>query len=611
MSEKQFAPVKKLPIQTAQKIAAGEVIDRPAAVVRELLDNSIDAGASKITVEITGGGIDRIRVVDNGGGMTKEDLELCTHTHTTSKISSADDLLRLQSLGFRGEALSSVSAVSHLSIISIRTGYDAWKLVQSGFGGTVRIEPARLNSGTIIDVAALFENFPARKKFLKRPTTERTMCKHTFIEKAMPHFTVAMNLSAEGKTVIALPAHSSYKQRCLAAKKITEPENLFYELRLAGNGFSGTLVIGSTAVMRKDKRDIVIFVNNRRITEYSLVQAICYGSEGAFPNGTYPCAFLFLQIDPALVDFNIHPAKREARIQIQAAIHHAVSKTVADFYKHAALASVREDLQHRVDNEHAAAQNLFPQPFRNAVDPLAAREKINFSQSMRFAEKHAPRYNTTRDGQTSVEYSRRTYLQNHSMEPNIFYTADHPIDRPDAAFKFLGQVLGTFLAVEKAGVLYLIDQHAAHERILFDELRAEKEASQELLIPYRITTASPDDDEALEKQRAELHSIGFRIQNEGAGEWQITAVPARWTGTEQNLQRDLVDAKKHPKGILHYILATAACRAACKDGDILDPVMAYRLAERAFNLPEPFCPHGRPIWTKITREELFERVKRT
>ena len=181
---REYKPVKLLSKETASKIAAGEVIERPASVVRELLDNSIDAGASQIIVEIEEGGISTIRVSDDGFGMTREDLELCTHTHSTSKIEEAEDLLHLRSLGFRGEALSSVQAVSSLEITSTREGPAAWKLSLG------KVSPARLNKGTTVEVKNLFENFPARKKFLKRPQYEAAQCRQTFFEKALPHYNI-------------------------------------------------------------------------------------------------------------------------------------------------------------------------------------------------------------------------------------------------------------------------------------------------------------------------------------------------------------------------------------------------------------------------------------
>jgi len=322
-----YKPIKALDAETARKIAAGEVIDRPAAVIRELLDNAIDAGASKVQVEISGGGIDRIRVTDNGCGMSREDLAICTDTHTTSKISTAEDLLSLHSLGFRGEALSSIKAVSDLEITSTRSGPAAWKL-QLG-----KILPARLNAGTVVQVENLFENFPARKQFLKRAAVETALCRTIFLDKALPHYRTEMRFITDGELRFLLPPAQSLRERCLAAFSFKEPEALFFEIEGSGEHFSFRIVLGSPDAVRSDKRAIMVFVNGRRITEFGLIQAIEYGSEGYFPNGGHPVAFLFLTVEPSRVDFNIHPAKKEARFQDYGAIHHAVSSAVGPFYR--------------------------------------------------------------------------------------------------------------------------------------------------------------------------------------------------------------------------------------------------------------------------------------
>ena len=216
-----YRPVHELPLEVARKIAAGEVIDRPAAVIRELIDNAIDAGSTKITVEIAGGGIESIRITDNGCGMTAEDLAICTHTHTTSKISSEDDLLSLATLGFRGEALSSIHAVSRLEITTTRDGREAWKLE---FGHVV---PSRLSVGTIVSIEGLFENFPARRQFLKRASAETALCKQIFTEKALAWPEIEFRFSVDGKQGEILPRVSTLRERCLAALSPRESESFF------------------------------------------------------------------------------------------------------------------------------------------------------------------------------------------------------------------------------------------------------------------------------------------------------------------------------------------------------------------------------------------------
>ena len=583
---REYKPVKLLSKETASKIAAGEVIERPASVVRELLDNSIDAGASQIIVEIEEGGISSIRVSDDGCGMTREDLELCTHTHSTSKIEEAEDLLHLRSLGFRGEALSSVQAVSSLEITSTREGPAAWKLSLG------KISPARLNKGTTVEVKNLFENFPARKKFLKRPQYEAAQCRQTFVEKALPHYNIEMRYIADGINKLILPAHSSLKERCLTAMSLKEPEELFYEINQEGDGFSFKAVLGSPAVVRSDKRNIYIFVNGRRINEYGLVQALCYASEGYFPNGGFPAAFVFLNVDPERVDFNIHPAKREAKFEDYKEIHHSLSSTISSFYKQKTVSDLLKE-------------SYQPEYTRGFDFEKTEYEAADLNQIYNPAGTKNYRQNSTKTYWPSSPIKQ--------LEASIAFqeVSTTPQDLPKSDFKFLGQFCGTFIAVEKNNALYIIDQHAAHERILFEGLKKSLGPSQELLIPYRIETESEKDDEIIRLNLQELQKAGFNISEEKKGLWIIRAVPIRWQGTEKDLKEDLAGSGKDPSGLMHHILARSACRAACKDGDIIDPVSAYNIAVKTFALPEPLCPHGRPLYFIIDRTELFKRIKRT
>ncbi len=562
-------PVRALPAEVARKIAAGEVIDRPAAVVRELLDNAIDSGATKITVEISGGGVENIRVTDNGNGMTAEDLSLCTHAHTTSKISAEDDLLSLATLGFRGEALSSIQAVSNLEITTTRNGHEAWKLE---FG---KVLPAVLHTGTIVQIGALFSNFPARRQFMKRAAAETALCRQIFTEKALAWPEIEFRFSSDGNQKALLSPTQTLRERCLAAFEPKEGENFIYEISGAGDGFIFQAVLGSPEVVRANRRELMVFVNGRRIMEYSLLQAIEYGAEGHFPNGGHPFGCLFITIDPSLVDFNIHPAKREARFRDPSPLHHAVSSGIRDFFRRYAIADLK-----REDFSAVRSDKDLP----NGTD-----RTVDYAGIVDYARQAASPYPETAAYREAV------------------YSAD---DEP-TNFRFLGQVLGTFLAVEKNSIFYLIDQHAAHERILYDELFARSSEMQELLIPYRIETDSESEDRHLENNRESLLKAGFVVENEGDGIWQVTAVPSRWTGSQKELSEELRDVSVGSESLVSHLYATAACRAACKDGDVLDTLTARNLAERAFALAEPVCPHGRPIWIVLDREELFRRIRRT
>ena len=620
-------PVRTLNPEVARKIAAGEVIDRPNAIVRELMDNAIDAGATSITVEISGGGIDRIRIIDNGNGMTRDDLENCARPHATSKITTEVDLMNLSTLGFRGEALASIAAVSRLSIQS--GGYK----MRASLTEDHLIEPAAELVGTIVQSEGLFENFPARRQFLKRPATEGIMCRNTFIEKALARPDIAFRFVSDGETKIDLPAGQSLKDRFVGANSYSEAPELFYEFAQSSGGenpeWSFTVVIGEPAVSRSNKKEIFIYANGRRIQEYSLVQAVEYGGQGFFPNGTYPVAAVFAQVRPDLIDFNIHPAKREARFSDISALHHGLSSTIRSFFHQYTYSNFAEDKP--ADEARNQEFNFVPEVPSTPLSSSTAPTTSSFSDSV--YEKHIS-YKPSETKSESLSDFRSKFLgiKSNGVSPRSEHAAsfstkslaeqalssaqnsDSPsVSEPQPKVRYIGPCLGTFLLAEKNNSLYIIDQHAVHERILFDRLmNSQGDAGrQPLLIPYKIKTESKSQDNQLEKLKAELNRIGFETEHVSDGYWEIKTIPERWTGTEYDLRTLLFVKQVEPAQIIRSIAAMTACKAAVKDGYVLDDITASRLVEQAFTLEDPHCPHGRPIYTVISREKLFELVKRT
>ena len=642
-------PVKKLDGEVARKIAAGEVIDRPNAIVRELMDNSIDSGAKTITVEISGGGIEKIRIVDDGCGMTKEDLQNCARPHATSKISSEIDLLNLTTLGFRGEALSSIAAVSRLSIIS-----GGWKMRASITEDHI-LEPQANITGTIVQSEGLFENFPARRQFLKRPATEALMCKNTFIEKTLAHSEIAFRFIQDGEIKIDLPQNQSLKERFVMANGLLQYEELFFEISKKSSfssencEWSFDVIIGEPAVSRPSKKDIEIFANGRKIQEYSLVQAVEYGCQGFFPNGTYPVAGVFIQIRPDLIDFNIHPAKKEARFYDISDLHHGLSSTIKDFFKKYTYANFSEDKS----PDEIRSQDFFDIYSDNIENQTGTKNtyasihyktsETNNAQLSDFRSKYLGIKSQDSQNQSQNSYLSRTKLYdiaqqaldaqnpqsdelNQNLEKKEYNSNDFQNQfssgetfeqnqqiKIEEKIKFIGTCLGTFLLAEKNNCLYIIDQHAAHERILFDRLmnNQNENANQQLLIPYKIRTESKMQDLQLEKLQSRLSLIGFEIQKIEDGYWEVSSIPERWTGSEFDLKQALFVKHVEPEEIIRSIAAMTACKAAVKDGYILDSITAEKLVKQAFTLEDPHCPHGRPIYTVISREKLFELVKRT
>lgn len=645
----QNNPVRELNAEVARKIAAGEVIDRPNAIIRELMDNAIDSGATNITVEISGGGIEKIRIVDNGCGMTKEDLQACARPHATSKISTETDLMNLTTLGFRGEALASIAAVSRLSITS-----GGWKMRASITEDHI-IEPATPVEGSIVQAEGLFENFPARRQFLKRAATEGLMCKNTFIEKALCRTDISFRFIQDGETKIDLPAGQSQKARFVFANSYSEDLALFYELENKSGHYtdenpdwSFNVVIGEPAVSRSSKKEIAIYVNGRKIQEYSLVQAIEYGGQGYFPNGTYPVAAAFIQVSPSLVDFNIHPAKKEARFYDISDLHHGLSSTIKAFF----LKYTQENFHNDRTTDFAqdfnfeslqtasetSAGSFEKSPVQNMVDDFASENSASAEKSI--YERHISyKPGNHSFGEASFSDVRSRYLSgggsSHASKPvhDSLHTIsslaemamqaassmqEQPAQETQPQIKteapeirFIGSCLGTFLLAEKNSCLYIIDQHAVHERILFDRLMKNQGETQPLLIPYKIKTESKSQDNQLEKLKDDLTAIGFETVKISDGEWEIRTIPQRWTGTEYDLRTLLFVKQVEPKEIIRSIAAMTACKAAVKDGYVLDEITAAKLAQQAFTLEDPHCPHGRPVYTVLSRETLFGLVKRT
>ena len=613
-------PVRPLNAEVARKIAAGEVIDRPNAIIRELMDNAIDSGATSITVEITGGGIEKIRIIDNGCGMTKDDLFNCARPHATSKISTETDLMNLSTLGFRGEALASIAAVARLSIIS-----GGWKMRASITEDHI-IEQVAATEGTIVQSEGLFENFPARRVFLKRAATEGVMCKNTFIEKTLSRPDIAFRFVNDGETKIDLPANQSLKERFIAANSYKEDKSLFFELesvQLSENpDWSFKVVIGEPAVSRSNKKEIFIYVNGRRISEYSLVQAVEYGGQGFFPNGTYPVAAVFVNINPNLVDFNIHPAKKEVRFYDSSDLHHGLSSTIRGFFQQYTKNNFENDLPTdfvQSDFDFVPKTSQIPQEYKQTQtqNPSYAKHisyKTSESASHQFSDFRS-KYLGIKTKESSFSQPIKSLaeeaLNDFSPETTNISEKNNYSQSTTSQIKFLGCTLGTFILVEKNNCLYIIDQHAVHERILFDKLMNNQGNTQALLIPYKIKTESKTQDNQLEKLKDKLSQIGFETTKIQDGEWHVTSIPERWTGSEFDLRTLLFVKQVEPDQIIRSIAAMTACKAAVKDGYVLDEQVATELAEQAFSLPDPHCPHGRPVYAVLSKEQLFEMVKRT
>ena len=564
MTAKNDRQIKVLSPEEARKIAAGEVIDRPAALVRELLDNAIDAGAKNIDVHIEEGGISLTEVIDDGEGMSREDLSVCHLTHATSKIRSLDDLAKISSLGFRGEALAAAAAVSILQILSSRDGKEAWKLKTGpGEKNKTILEMSSRTMGTTVSSSSLYDSIPARKKFLKRPGSEGAACLQIFYEKAMAFPSISFKFFQDKKLKAFLPACNSLRER-FAKIHLNEGElNFLNEIYATGDKIKITILAGGAELSRRDRRLQFVFANKRRIQDYSLLQALEYGLGAWFPGGTHPLGAIFIEIDPSLADFNIHPAKREVRFRDTSFIHHLVSSTLTDFCKRKVIHS---------QNEDPIKQDMPDVSF--AVSGSTVQESLAFTLAEEAAEAEMP-----------------------------YITEDKEKAR------YLGTLFELFILVEKGDKLFIVDQHAAHEGILYNSFLKEPIAKQELLIPIVFTTESAEEDNFLKEKQDELLRLGVKIKKEDS-EWQIEELPGGWRLSDTETVKEILNLSKAGKNFALHWMISLSCWAAVKDGDYLDADKALSLAEEALKLPSDHCPHGRPLWYEISREELLRAVKR-
>jgi DNA mismatch repair protein MutL len=558
--------------EVSRKIAAGEVIDRPFSIVRELLDNAIDAGALSIDVHLEAGGLGRVRVVDDGAGMGVDDLSLCWQPHATSKIESEDDLLTVSSLGFRGEALSSIAVCSRLVVVSATAGDAPGHRLDVHGGRMTSLAPFQGRKGTVVEVSELFYNYPARKKFLRSAGAESGLCRAVFVDRAVAHPDVAFRLFTDGDLKLALPTAEPVERIGQAYAQLLDAR-LLGQGRASAEGLEVRLVGGMPELRRRDRKLLQVFVNGRRVLEFSLMQAAEYGYAGFMPGGWYPVAFVFVTIDPSLIDFNIHPAKKEVRFRNLPEAHKAV------------VGAARTLLQSRGATPAPAEARSMPgrQPELQAL--------------------------TGRQPEHGVPPA---------LPPLAPLRAGETAAAPFPSVRFLGQVFGVFLVFELPGRIMILDQHAAHERIIFERLSKGTPALQEMLFPLSFDV-SEDEDARITSAREELEAMGIAVRRVGARAFEVTALSADFHALPEDLLVELVrgagaetsrNAASGAEEWKYALRATAACRMAIKEGDRVDALTATELGAQALQLQVPRCPHGRPIWHELSEESLLRLVDR-
>ena len=567
--------IRILSEKVASQIAAGEVVERPASVARELIDNSIDAGATRILIKIENGGRNLIRVADNGAGMDRDDLLLCTERHATSKISDLADLFSVRTLGFRGEAVPSIAAVSRMVIIS-RTPDQLAGFRLTLQGGKIKgIEETGAPVGTTVEVKDLFFNTPARKKFLRTATTETDHIVDSLSRIALPFTALSFRLDDGDKTLLSLPSVDSDVSRLSALFGHEVAASMIrMEREVEGLRLSGYLSPPEWDRARGDH--LFVYVNRRSVRERFLTHAVIEGYGSRLMKGRYPYAVIFIEIDPSLVDVNVHPTKQEVRFHQNRLVHDAV-KTV-----------VEESLRQK-----AALLFQVPAPIIEGLGEKAGRIEEPVSE-------YATHF-------TATAISRKP-------EPQVpLMIKESPV--------VLGQLKETYILCETKDGLLLVDQHAAHERRVYEKLKASYDNGslecQPFLLPPRVEF-SPSESRAVLKKMGELSQLGISLEPFGGGTFMVRSVPnilvdVHWEAFLRELI-PLLEEQGAVKGdqAVDKLLALMACHGAIRAGQRLSKEEMISLVEQLDEVEVPTnCPHGRPVFKRLSFyeiEKMFRRV---
>jgi DNA mismatch repair protein MutL len=595
--------IARLPDLLISQIAAGEVVERPASVLKELLENSLDAGSKAIQVHLEEGGVKLIRVTDDGCGIAKDELALALTRHATSKISSLDDLERVGTLGFRGEALASVASVARLSITSRERGAGhAWKL--RGEPGA-EPEPAALMAGTVVEMRDLYFNTPARRKFLKSESTEFAHCADAVKRLALTRPDVAISLTHNGRNLFQLaPADR--------ARRIADilGDDFLGAARAIDAGAGALSIVGfaidpTRATDAKDGQ--YVFVNGRFVRDKIIGHALREAYRDVLHGSRQPAVCLFVSIDPALVDVNVHPAKTEVRFRDSRAMHqfvfHAIQRTLAAPVQAAAAPALIERSNATVDP--GLLRETQNRPNFEYAPPL------RHQGSLGVAEPAAAAY-------LAFARAAQDIGQSPAPRPEVapqFQPVDS-IDRDGPPLGYaLAQLHGIYVLAQNARGLILIDMHAAHERILYEKLKTAFDnrqiATQALLIPA-VFAADPLDIAAVEEHADALADLGFAIAPLGPNQLGVRAVPALLqSGDPAALAKSLI-AELREHGITQLatarrneLLATMACHGAVRARRLLTvPEMNALLRQMEDTERAGQCNHGRPTWTELTMDQL-------
>lgn len=622
-----MALIHLLDEKTINQIAAGEVVERPVNAVKEMVENSVDANASEIEVEIADGGITYIRVTDNGSGMDKEDAEMSIIRHATSKISTVDNIFHISSLGFRGEALASIAAVSKCTLTTrqkdnsegIQLDIESGKITDSKIVGA----PV----GTTIEVRELFYNVPARKKFLKTERTEAGRINTIIGKMALSHPTIAFRLINNGRVVIETPGNGRLLDAVTSLYGI-DVSNEMFTVEHSSDMYFLDGMISKPSLLKSSRQYQTIIVNHRIVESPLISKAIDNAYHSLLPKTGYPVCIIKLTVPPESIDINVHPQKREIKFEnekeIFRLVYHAVLKTLT---AQSEAAEIATEITYTPKHESVDEKDINIKNFENNYySTKKGNDFVNLywkdatdTYNNKTQENHYEKrneYNPEND--LKKIYSENSILENFQNNEKQSERLFEDIKKEELVIP-LGQVANCFIICVKGKELFIIDQHAAHERVRYDKLaeHAESIPVQNILIP-RLITMDKQDIELFEERRKDIERLGIIFEQAGIDVIRITGAPEDFS--ESDMERVIHDlliafnsqSEPSPETLRHRMMAYAACRGAIKAGDVLNIRQMKELISDLFMTSRPFvCPHGRPTIIKFTPEELGKLFKRT
>ena len=596
----------------ADMIAAGEVVERPGSVVKELMENSVDAGAKNITVEVRGGGATSVRVTDDGCGMAADDAGNCFLRHATSKLEDERGLEAIKTLGFRGEALAAISAVSRVTLMTRREEDEAGTCVLVAGGEILDVHAAGCPKGTDFTVRDLFYNTPARLKFMKADRAEGANCAAVALRVALGRPDVSVRCIRDGKEEFftAGDGRAAGAVYALLGREIAKS---MLEVNCQGEGVKISGFVSSPAVGRGNRAMQFFFVNGRTFRSATVQAALEQAYKNALLTGRYPACALYLELSPGAVDVNVHPTKQEVKFSEEGRVFDAVYHGVlAALEKETGTAEIplsrgtEKKLKFEENHASRAAEAHGVQDAgRRSDPPLYSVEQPRFDMHSPMVPYGAD----VRRPSVSCAPVARTEKPRMEVVPEL-----KPEPRRIEDFRVVGEVLKTYIVVEREDEILLIDKHAAHERVIFDRLkkRGREVMAQGLLLPQTWRPGT-EEREVLVKNKALLSELGFELEPYGEEEFVIRAIPADMDPADSvsALEEICASLKKGVSDLARdEVLQTIACKAAIKAGKNSDPKELYALAAKVVSGEVKYCPHGRPVSVALTKKELDKQFKR-